>query len=70
MFKLASEVGKVEEIAYDPKVSHTKDYIIAKITFNTNNPAKASRKLAVSKEETITIDFDYEKIHKRCFHCL
>ncbi|KAG2331652.1 hypothetical protein Bca52824_002832 [Brassica carinata] len=53
MFALAKEIGKVEEIAYDPKVSHTKDYIRAKITFNT-----------------VTIAYEYEKIHKRCFHCL
>jgi len=34
MYKLASEIGKVEVIAYDPKVSHTKEYIRAKITFH------------------------------------
>ncbi|KAL0711801.1 hypothetical protein Bca4012_018779 [Brassica carinata] len=70
MFALAKEIGKVEEIAYDPKVSHTKDYIRAKITFNVENPAKAFRKLTVSKDKTVTIAYEYEKIHKRCFHCL
>ncbi|KAL0699701.1 hypothetical protein Bca4012_055823 [Brassica carinata] len=69
MFKLASEVGKVEEIAYDPKVSHTKDYIRALITFDTEKPAKASRKLSVKNEGTVIIGFEYERIHKRCFHC-
>lgn len=71
MFRLASEVGKVEEIAYDPKVSHTKDYIRALITFDTEKPAKASRKLMVKNDGTmVTIEFEYERIHKRCFHCL
>ena len=37
--------------------------------FNTNNPAKASRKLTV-EGGTVSIEFEYEKIHKRCFHCL
>lgn len=69
MFKLASEVGKVEEIAYDPKVSHTKDYIRALITFNTDNSLKESRKLSIPGK-VVTIGFEYEKIHKRCFHCL
>ncbi|KAL0678255.1 hypothetical protein Bca4012_006236 [Brassica carinata] len=69
MYKLASEVGKVEEVAYDPKVSHTKDYIRALVLFDTNNPAKAARRLTV-KGGTVTIEFEYEKIHKRCFHCL
>ena len=70
MYKLASEIGKVEVIAYDPKVSHTKEYIRAKITFHVDNPAKAARKLALKSGGTVTTEYDYEKIHKRCFHCL
>ncbi|XP_009138088.1 uncharacterized protein LOC103862131 [Brassica rapa] len=71
MFKLASEVGKVEKIAYDPKFSLTKDYIRALITFDTEKPAKATRKLTVKKDgTTVTIEFEYERIHKRCFHFL
>lgn len=67
MFKLASEIGKVEEIAYDPKVSHTKDYISALVKFNVNNPAKAARKFNMPEGGTVTIEFEYEKIHKRFF---
>ncbi|KAG2322269.1 hypothetical protein Bca52824_015482 [Brassica carinata] len=70
MFKLASEVGKVEEVAYDPKVSHTKEYIRALVHFDIDKPAKAARKLNVPEGGTVTIGFEYEKIHKRCFHCL
>ncbi|XP_009110851.3 uncharacterized protein LOC103836353 [Brassica rapa] len=70
MFRLASEVGTVDTIAYDPKVSHTKDYIRARVCFNLDNPAKATRKLDLKSGGTVTIEFEYEKIHKRCFHCL
>ncbi|XP_033133384.1 uncharacterized protein At4g02000-like [Brassica rapa] len=70
MFALASEVGKVEEIAYDPKISHTKEYIRAKICFDVAKPAKASRKLNIPGKEPALIEFEYEKVHKRCFHCL
>ncbi|KAL0749510.1 hypothetical protein Bca101_031513 [Brassica carinata] len=69
MWKLAAEVGHMEEVAYDPKISQTKDYIRALVTFNTENPAKASRKLDTGGE-IVTIEFEYEKLHKRCFHCL
>lgn len=65
MHRLASEIGHVEEIAYDPKVSHTKEYVRAMITFDTENPTKASRKLMVSKEDSVTIEFEYERIHKK-----
>lgn len=70
MDRLASEVGKVEEIAYDPKVSQTRDYIRAKVIFDVDNPAKEKRKLNVPSGGTVTIEFEYEKIHKKCFHCL
>lgn len=70
MDTLASEICHVKEIAYDPKVSQTKDYIRALITFNTNNPLKATRKLNMPEGGTVTIEFEYEKINKRCFHCL
>ena len=70
MYRLASEVGKVDVIAYDPKVSQTKDYIRAKVCFNLDNPAKAFRRLNLKSGGTVNIEFEYEKIHKRCFHCL
>ncbi|XP_048599590.1 uncharacterized protein LOC125579786 [Brassica napus] len=70
MYRLASEVGKVDVIAYDPKVSQTKDYIRAKVCFNLENPAKASRKMNIKSGGTVITEFEYEKIHKRCFHCL
>ncbi|RID40669.1 hypothetical protein BRARA_J00700 [Brassica rapa] len=69
MFKLASEVGLVEEIAYDPEISHTKEYVRALVTFKVENPLKASRKLTIPGE-IVTIEYEYEKIYKRCFHCL
>ncbi|XP_048630295.1 uncharacterized protein LOC125603079 [Brassica napus] len=69
MFRLASEIGEVEEIAYDPEVSHTKDYIRAQVIFDTTKPLKETRKLS-TPGKVVTIEFEYEKIHKRCFHCL
>ncbi|XP_018460757.2 uncharacterized protein LOC108831734 [Raphanus sativus] len=69
MFALAKETGRVLEIAYDPKISHKKDYILALVSFDTEKPAKASRKLTVKKGVAMTIGFEYERIHKRCFHC-
>ncbi|KAJ4880564.1 hypothetical protein Rs2_37619 [Raphanus sativus] len=69
MFKLAGEVGLAEKVEYDPKVSHTKDYVRALVLFDANNPAKAARKLSV-EGGTVTITYEYEKLHKCCYHCL
>lgn len=35
MYALAKETGTIVEIAYDPKISHTKDYIQALVSFDT-----------------------------------
>lgn len=53
----------MEEIAYDPKISHTKDYIRALVTIKADNPLKASRKLSIPGE-VITIEFEFEKLHE------
>lgn len=53
MYRLASEVGKVDVIAYYPKVSQAKDYIRAKVCFNLENPTKASRKMNIKSGGTV-----------------
>ncbi|KAF3521026.1 hypothetical protein DY000_02059795 [Brassica cretica] len=37
---------------------------------NMRSPAKATRQLNVPSGGAVTTEFEYEKIHKRCFHCL
>ncbi|RID49835.1 hypothetical protein BRARA_H00607 [Brassica rapa] len=60
MYTLARKIGPVEELAYDPKVSQTKDYIRAKIYFNVEKPAVEAKNLIISQEE----------IHRICFSCM
>lgn len=69
MFRLASEIGEVKEIAYDPKVSQTKEYIRALVRFHIASPAKERRKLKIPSREAVNIEFEYERIHKKCFNC-
>lgn len=70
MHTLGKAIGHVEEIAYDPKVSHTKDYIRARICLNINNPARSTKNLNLPTGETVVISYEYEKLRKRYFHCL
>lgn len=69
MYAVAKKIGKVEEIAYDPNVSQTTDYVWAKVTLNIDNPAIAVKNLEIPGE-TIVIAYEYEKLHKHCYHCL
>lgn len=70
MHELGSAVGKVEEIAYDPKVSHTKEYVRVRVIFNTDNPVRITKNLNLPTGEKVVINYEYGKIWKRCFHCL
>lgn len=56
MYTLARKIGPVEELAYDPKVSQTTDYI-AKICFNVEKPAVEAKNLIISQEEVVVIRY-------------
>lgn len=70
MDRLGSAIGKVEEIAYDPKASQPKDYIRARILFHIDSPARNTKNLNLPSGEMVVINYEYEKLRKRCFNCL
>lgn len=67
---LASKVGKVLEIAYDPKRSQKDAFIRAQVRLNIANPALEEKVLNLPSGGQALIKFEYEKLRKRCFHCL
>ena len=69
MEELAKAIGKVREIAYDPKVSQRSDYIRAKVLFDTFKPARDEKVLNIKDADPVIISYEYEKIRKKCFHC-
>lgn len=69
MNMLAKAIGKVEEIAYDPKVSQKTDFVRARVSLKIVDPARSSKNLTIPGGETVTIQYEYEKLRKRCFHC-
>ncbi|XP_013594839.1 PREDICTED: uncharacterized protein LOC106303004 [Brassica oleracea var. oleracea] len=66
---LASKVSKVPEIAYDPKASQKEAYIRAQVRLDIANPEIAIKPLNLPKGGRVIIEFEYEKLRKRCFHC-
>ncbi|XP_013679121.2 uncharacterized protein LOC106383587 [Brassica napus] len=66
---LASKVSKVLEIAYDPKASQKEAYIRAQVRLDIANPEIAIKPLNLPKGGRVIIEFEYEKLRKRCFHC-
>ncbi|XP_018448825.1 uncharacterized protein LOC108820375 [Raphanus sativus] len=66
---LASKIGDVLEIAYDPKVSQKETYIRALVRLDIANPAIEFKPLNLPSGGRVIIEFEYEKLRKRCFHC-
>ncbi|ESQ52135.1 hypothetical protein EUTSA_v10017646mg [Eutrema salsugineum] len=66
---LADKVGKVIEIAYDPKASQKEAFIRAHVRLDIANPAICEKVLTLPTGEQVLIEYAYEKLRKRCFHC-
>ncbi|XP_048599927.1 uncharacterized protein LOC125580031 [Brassica napus] len=62
-------VGRVIEIAYDPKASQKEAYIRAQVRLDIANPAIAIKPLNLPRGGRVIIEYEYEKLRKRCFHC-
>lgn len=69
MEELAKAIGKVELIAYDPKVSQRSDFIRAKVLFDISKPARDDKVLNIPDEKPVIIKYEYERIRRKCFHC-
>lgn len=69
MFMLASKVGAVVEIAYDPTRSQKTEYIRAKVVLSVSDPAFETKNLNLPSGEIVVIEYEYEKVHKRCYGC-
>ncbi|CAA7036115.1 unnamed protein product [Microthlaspi erraticum] len=67
---LAERVGKVLEIAYDPKASQKETFIRALVRLNIANPAIASKMVNLPSGGQVVIEYKYEELRKHCFHCL
>ncbi|XP_024006586.1 uncharacterized protein LOC112083089 [Eutrema salsugineum] len=70
MFELAKAVGQPEEIAYDPKRSQKTEFVRARVTFDISKPARDFKDLNLPTGERVVIEYKYEKLRKKCFHCL
>ncbi|CAN7047438.1 unnamed protein product [Brassica rapa subsp. trilocularis] len=62
---LASKVGKVLEIAYDPKCSQKEAFIRAQVRLDITRPALEKKVLNLPSGGQAVIEFDYEKLRKR-----
>lgn len=66
---LGEFAGQVVEVAYDPTKPQTKEYVRVKVRFDVSKPLRKSKIVNLPKGGTVTILYDYERIHRRCYTC-
>ncbi|XP_013646182.2 uncharacterized protein LOC106350893 [Brassica napus] len=66
---LGDLVGEVVEVAFDPSKPQINDYVRVKIRFNVSKPLRKSKVVNLPSGGQTSILYEYERIHKRCFHC-
>lgn len=62
-------VSQVTEVAYDPYVAQTRDYIRVQLKFDVSRPLRRSKVVNIPGGGSVTLVFDYERVQKRCYTC-
>ncbi|VVB01245.1 unnamed protein product [Arabis nemorensis] len=67
-------IRHVKEVAYDPEKPHLQDYlqdyVRVLVVINLDQPVRDTKVINISRGQTATVDVEYERIRKKCFHCL
>lgn len=66
---LGDLVGHVDEVAFDPSKPQSNDYVRVKILFDVSKPLSKTKVVNLPSGGQAIISYEYERIHKRCFHC-
>ncbi|KAG2314819.1 hypothetical protein Bca4012_065633 [Brassica carinata] len=66
---LGDLVGRVVVVAFDPSKPRINDYERVLVRFDVSRPLYKSRIVNLPGGEQTTISYEYERIHKRCYHC-
>lgn len=66
---LGDLVGQVVIVAFDPSRPRLNDYERVLVRFDVSKPLRKTKVVNLPSGEQTTILYEYERIHKRCFHC-
>lgn len=67
---IASTIGEVKEIAYDPERPHLNEFVRVLIILNLDQPVRDTKTVNLHNGSPTTVEVEYERIRKKCFHCM
>lgn len=68
--EIAKCVGEVLKVKLELEKSQAQNYVRVRVLFDVRNPLRNSKEFQLLDGEIVSISFDYERVRKRCFHCL
>lgn len=63
-------VGQVKEVVYDPTKPHLQEYVRALVLIKLDQPVRDTKVINISEGRTPMVEIEYERVRKKCFHCL
>lgn len=67
LFSLGSLIGRVIEVEFDPDAPQIQDFIRVLVSFDVSRPLRRSKVINLKGGSSTTVNFNYERIQKRCF---
>ncbi|KAG2328756.1 hypothetical protein Bca52824_011484 [Brassica carinata] len=66
---ISHPIGYVKDIEFDPTKPHVYDYVRVKVIIDLQQPVRDTKSVNLAKGGSFTVDVEYERIRKKCFHC-
>lgn len=70
MDRVTGAIEQVKMIAYDLEKPHLQEYVRVVVEIDLSQPVQDTKSLTSSKGSVTTMEVEYEKIYKKCFHCM
>lgn len=66
---VSNPIGHVKDIEFDPTKPHLQEYIRVRVILDLQQPVGDSKLVNLPGGGSTTVDVEYERVRKKCFHC-
>ncbi|KFK41160.1 hypothetical protein AALP_AA2G093400 [Arabis alpina] len=66
---LGKIIGKVLQVDYNPTKPQWREYVRVRVRFDVSKPLRKSKLVNFPLDGPVTIWYEFERVHKRCFFC-
>lgn len=66
---VSNPIGHVKDIEFDPTKPHLQEYVRVRVIMDLQQPVRDSKLVNLPNGGSTTVDVEYERVRKKCFHC-